>query len=80
MDRDAGGGLDADLVLAGQAPGVRELHEAARAVAALLDLAAVGVDDAVAEVVGGVARLFHHQQLVAADAEMPVGEAPHLVA
>ena len=42
--------LDADLALLRQALAVHELHEAARAVAALLDLAAVGVEDAVAEV------------------------------
>ena len=39
-----------DLRLPGQPAGMHELHEAARAVAALLHLAAVGVEDAVAEV------------------------------
>ncbi len=42
--------LDADLGLVRQPFVVHETHEAARAVAALLDFAAVGVPDAVAEV------------------------------
>ncbi len=57
-----------------------ELDEAARAVAALLDLAAVGVEDPVAEVDVGPGRRLDHQHLVAADAEAPVGEAAQLVA
>jgi hypothetical protein len=56
-----------------------EAREAARAVAALLDLAAVGVPDAVAEIVAFLPGLLHHQQLVAADAEMAVGDAPYLL-
>ena len=51
------GGLDADLALGGESALAHEHDEAARAVAALLDLAAVGVEDAVAEVgVRGVGR------------------------
>jgi hypothetical protein len=65
--------IDADVALGGQAPAVHELHEAARAVAALLDLAAVGVEDAVAEIDVGRPAL-HHEDLVAADAEVAVGE------
>jgi hypothetical protein len=42
--------FDADLALVGEALLMDEAHEAARAVAALLDLAAVGVEDAVAEI------------------------------
>src|SRR2546421_9202153 len=42
--------LHAQLALGAQALAVHELHEAARTVAALLDLAAVGVEDAVAKV------------------------------
>ncbi len=57
-----------------------ELHEAARAVAALLDLAAVGVEDPVAEVGRGVARLLDHQNLIAADAAVPLGDSPQLLA
>ena len=48
--------LDADLALRGEALVAHEPDEAARAVAALLDLAAVGVEDAVAEVDAGRAR------------------------
>ena len=57
---------------------MHEAHEAARAVAALLDLAAVGVEDAVAEVDVGAAGFLDQQDLVAADAEMAVGDAAAL--
>ncbi len=67
-------GLDADLAPGGEALVEHEAREAARAVAALLDLAAVGVEDAVAEIVTRVARPLHQQHLVAADAEVAVGE------
>ena len=69
--------LDAQLALRAEALVLDELHEAARAVAALLHLAAVGVEDTVAEIAVPAARL-DHQDLVAADAEMPVREAPEL--
>ena len=55
-----------------------ELDEAARAVAALLDLAAVGVEDPVAEVDVGARRPLDDEDLIAADAEPPVGEPPVL--
>jgi hypothetical protein len=58
---------------------VHEAHEAARAVAALLDLAAVGVEDAVAEIGVVAAGLLDQQDLVAADAEMAVGDAAALL-
>jgi hypothetical protein len=52
-----------------------EAGEAARAVAALARLAAVGVEYAVAEVRVRAARWLDQQHLVAADAEAPVGDA-----
>ena len=56
-----------------------EAHEAARAVAALLDLvAAVAVEDAVAEIDARRAALLDDQDLVGADAEPAVAEAAHL--
>src|SRR2546427_713737 len=64
--------LDADLALGSKAFLVHELHEAARTVAALLDLAAVGVEDAVAEVGAGVARLVDNEDLVATDSQMSI--------
>ena len=69
--------------LAGQLPlfdarDFATFQEAARAVAALLDLAAVGVEDAVAEIGVGPCRRLDHQDLIAADAEMAVGEMPQL--
>ena len=54
-----------------------EDDEAARAVAALLDLAAVGVEDPVAEVRVAL-RALDQQHLVAADAEAAIREPPHL--
>src|SRR5262245_59365730 len=48
--------------------------EAARAVAALLDLAAVGVPDAVSGVCVGSPRFLDQENLIAADAEMSVRE------
>src|SRR5690606_10892933 len=72
---DPGAGAHLQLVLAGQAAIPHELGETAGAVAALGHLAAVAVVDAVVEIhVGGGGRL-HHQYLIAADAEVAVGEA-----
>jgi hypothetical protein len=70
--------LDADGALRRQALLVHEAHEAARAVAALLDLAAVGVEDAVAEVGVGPRGFLDDEDLVAADAEMAVGKEARL--
>ncbi len=53
---------------------MHETDETTRAVAALLDLAAIGIEDAVAEIGRGRRRLFHQQDLVAADAEVPLGD------
>src|SRR5712664_2377284 len=64
--------LDADLALRREAFLAHELHEAARAVAALLDLAAVGVEDAVAEVGARVARLLNNEDLVATDSQTSI--------
>jgi hypothetical protein len=55
---------------------VHELHEAARTVAALLHLAAIGVEDAVAEVRG--LRFFDDQDLVAAHAKVAVGNSLYM--
>ncbi len=49
--------------------------DAARAVAALLHLAAVGVEDPVIDRGARLARGLEHQRLVEADAGEPVGEA-----
>jgi len=56
---------------------VHELDEAARAVAALLDLAAVGVEDAVAEV--GAPGGLHDEDLVAADTAIPICKEAQLL-
>ena len=60
--------------LCGQSLVAHIAQEAARAVAAMLDFLAVGVEDAVVEVGAGRARRLDQQNLVAADAEMAIGE------
>ncbi len=70
--------LDAYFALVRQALLMDEAHEAARAVAALLDLAAIGIEDAVAEIDAGRRRTFDHQDLVATDAKVAVGEKARL--
>ena len=72
-------GLDLDAALVGQAALAHEAHEAARAVAAMFDLVAAGVEDAVAEVHARRARRLDHQDLVGTDAEMPVGQRAELL-
>jgi hypothetical protein len=68
--------LDRERRLVGEALVAHVADEAARAVAAVLDLvAAAAVEDAVAEVDLGVRRLLDDEDLVGADAEAPVGEA-----
>jgi hypothetical protein len=57
---------------------MHEAHETARAVAALLDFAAVGIEDAVAEIGVAAGGRFHQQYLVAADTEMAVGDEAQL--
>jgi len=69
---DPGKRLDADFGLGRESLVVNETHEAARAVAALLDLAAVGVPDTVAEIRIDSRRFLDQKDLVAADAEVAV--------
>jgi hypothetical protein len=51
-----------------------EAGEAACPVAALFDLGAVGIEDAVMEIGIGQARRLDQQDLIAADAEAPIGQ------
>ena len=53
---------------------MHEPHEAARAVAAVLDFAAVGVEYAVAEVGFRVGRSIHDEDLVATDPELAMSD------
>ncbi len=73
-----GGALQLQVAVAGQAALAQQLGQAAHAIAALLHLAAVGVEDAVVGQRAVAARRFEHQRLVEADAAMPVGELPPL--
>src|SRR5690606_36479048 len=69
----------ADAALAGEALVEDEASEAARAIAALFDFSAVGIEDPVAEVdTGQRLRRLHKQDLVGADTEVSVGQAPPL--
>ena len=77
---DAAERLDADRAPVGEAVIEHEAREAAGAVAALLDLGAVGVEDPVAEVDPFARRRLDEQDLVGADAEMAIGDAPPLLA
>jgi hypothetical protein len=73
-------GVDSDGGLGGQALVVHEAHEAARAVAAMLDLVAGVVEDAVAEVgMPGAARRLDDQDLVGAHAEAAVAQVAQLL-
>ena len=72
-------GVDRHRALRGQAAVVHEAHEAARAVAAMLDLVAGVVEDAVAEVGVGIARGLDQQDLVGAHAEAAVAQAAQLL-
>ncbi|MNT45399.1 hypothetical protein D3C72_1819830 [compost metagenome] len=66
--------LHAHRALVGHALVGDKAHEAARAVAAVLDLAAVGIEDAVAEIDIRARGFLDHQHLVRAHAEVPAGE------
>src|SRR5262245_13335752 len=68
--------FDADLGLLRESVVVHEPDEAARAVAAFLDLAAVCVPDAVAKIRVGALRFLDEENLIAADTEMPVRDPP----
>ena len=63
-----------------QAVVVQVFAEAARAVAAVFDFAAVGVVDAVGEVMRGIGRGFDDQQLIEADAAVAVGQREDFLA
>ena len=53
-----------------------ELDEAARAIAAVLDFAAIGIENSVAEVGLGVRGGIDQQDLIAANAKLAVGKGP----
>ena len=71
-------GFDLDFGFVRQALLAHEAHEAARAVAALLDLAAVGIEYAVTKIHIGLRGALDQQNLVAANAEVPVGNGAQL--
>jgi hypothetical protein len=72
-----GADLRAQRVFVGQALLVDEAHEAARTVAAVFDLAAVGVEDPVAEIGVRHGGAFDQQDLVGAHAPVAIGQGAH---
>ena len=58
---------------------MHKLHETAGTIAALTDFAAIGIEDAVAEIGGRGAGCLHQQQLVKADACVAVSELLYLL-
>ncbi len=58
---------------------MHEAHETACAVAALLHLGPVGVEDAIAKVGVGTGGRLDQEDLVAADTEVPVGDEAQLL-
>ena len=75
---DALGGFHADGVLVGQALVEDKTGKTARAIAALLDLAAVAVENPVAEIGVGQGGFFHQQQLVKTHAGVAVAQLANL--
>ena len=57
---------------------MHEAHKAARAIAALADFAAIGIENPVAKIRIGARGFFDQQYLVAANAEVPVGNVAQL--
>ena len=53
---------------------VQQSRDTARAIAALFDLRAVGIENPIEHAALRVARRFQHQRLIEADARMPIGE------
>jgi hypothetical protein len=76
---DAVHDLDAHGALGRQAAVGDELDEAARAVAAVLHLAAIVVEDAIAEIDIGPRRALDQQQLVCAHAKVAIGDGAPLL-
>ena len=57
---------------------MHKAHKTARAIAALLDLAAIGIKDAITKIDLRIASLLNQQNLVATDAEMPITKMAQL--
>ena len=71
--------LQLELAAALGSARVQKRGDAARAVAALLHFAAVGVEDTIEHAVVRIARRLEHQRLVEADAGVPIGEGAHAI-
>src|ERR1700728_2517099 len=73
----ARGTLERDGARSAPAAAEEERGDAARTVAALLDLVAVAVEDPVEECAVRAPRRFQHQRLIETDAGAAVGERAH---
>ena len=76
---DAGHGLNTNLALVGEPLVMDEAYEATGTVAALLHFTAIGIENAIAEIDARLRSGFHQQNLVAADAEMAIGQMTKLL-
>jgi len=75
---DAAGSFYPDFSFLREPTLMDKAYKAARAIAALFHLAAIGIEDAVTEISLRVQRLFHQQQLIAADTKVPIGNTTDL--
>jgi hypothetical protein len=57
---------------------VHKTDEAARTIAALLDLAAIGIENSIAKVDFRTTGFFNQKDLIATDTEVPVSEIAKL--
>ena len=73
---DAAQRFHADALFAAEAVLAHKAHKAARAVAALFHLAAVGIENPIAEIYVGTGRRLDDQNLIAAYAEVAIGDSP----
>ena len=75
---DAGQCFDAQRGFIRQSMIVHKAHKTARAIAALLHFAAVGIEYPVAKIHIGTRRFVDQQNLIAADAEMSIRDITQL--
>ena len=72
-------GRDTNFRLVGQPLLMNKTHEAARTIPALFDLAAVGIENTIAEIDIRTGCLLNQQELIATYAKMAIGEEPDLL-
>ena len=71
--------FDTDFALVGETLLMHKTHETAGAIAALLHLAAIGIEDSIAEIDVRLRRLFNQKNLVATHAKMAISQITQLL-